>query len=297
MSNAEQLERIERPLRHLFRTTRPVIPVHASVDAVLESAVRSGVETRLLALVGGDSGERIARIAEACGRDVVRAVVPPGRAIEPDHLERFLGGPEIDAVSVAHVEASTGALAPLEALSRVVRAREDVMLLVDATFSIAADPLEFDLWQLDFACTASEEALGLSAGPALATTSKRLLARASLQQSRGWAHDLVRLDADVRERRLDPAGLRLPELERALTQLAERGGIEGSWEQHARLRTQVDEWVATSGGLEPLAPFDRRAGALTVFRSRAVQPTSLTVRHRAGLESDNLGSRLIELTL
>jgi len=293
---AERLERIERPLRHLFRTVRPVLPMPASVDAVIESAVRSGVDTRLLALVGGESGERIARIAEACGKDVVRAVVPPGRAIEPDHLERFLGGPEIDAVSVAHVEGSTGAIAPLEALARVVRARDDVLLLVDATLSLTADPLEFDLWQLDFACSGSEEALGLSAGPALATTSKRLLARAASHGNRGWALDLVRFDADVRARRLDPAGLRLPELEEALGRLAARGGMESSWEQHARLRARIDAWAA-SHDLMPLAPAGRRAHSLTVFRSRTTPISSHRLRHTADLDPDDLEAQLGRIPL
>lgn len=292
MTVAEQLERIERPLRHLFRTTRPVMAAHASSDAMLESAIRCGVEKRLLALVGGTSGERLACMAEACGKDVVRAVVPPGRALAPEHLERFLGGPEIDAVSVAHVEASTGALAPVEALARVIRARPDVLFLVDATLSLAADPLEFDLWQLDFACGSSDAALGMECGPVLAVASKRFLARAAGQPARGWALDLVRLDALVRERRLAGSDVPILALERALARLDERGGVEESWRRHADLRAQVDAWAATSRSLQPIALAGRRAGALTVLERSGDSGTRTTLRHPGQLTAQQLGDLL-----
>lgn len=293
--SAEQLERIERPLRHLFRTTRPVIPAHASAEAMLESAIRCGVEKRLLAVVGGESGERLARIAEACGKEVVRAVVPPGRVLEPDHLARFLGGPEIDAVSVAQVDASSGALAPLEALARVTRGKEDVLFLVDATLSLAADPLEFDLWQLDFACGSSEQSLGIEGGPALAVASKRLLARAASEPHRGWVLDLVRLDAEVRDRRLPGSEIRVGELERALVRLAEAEGVEGSWRRHARVRAEVDAWASTSRSLEPLAAPGRRGGALTVFRRAGATPALATLLHPGHLAPQHLATLLAGL--
>jgi aspartate aminotransferase-like enzyme len=201
-SHAGLLARLERPLRHLFRTTRPVLITDASAIGMMEAAVRNGVHERMLAVVGGGEGERFARVAEACGKEVVRAFVRPGETLQARHLARFLEGPGVDAVALAHVEPETGAMAPLEELARAARAAEDVMLFVDARFSLGAEPVEFDLWQLDFVLAGGPGPLGLPPGISLAAASKRLMARAASLADRGWYFDLERLEREARARAL-----------------------------------------------------------------------------------------------
>ena len=215
-SHAELLARLERPLRHLFRTTRPVLLADSSAVGMMEAAVRNGVQERMLAVVGGPEGERFARVAEACGKEVVRAFVRPGETLQPSHLVRFLEGPGVDAVALAHVEPETGAVAALAELARVARAAEDVLLFVDARFSLGAVPVEFDLWQLDFVLAGGPGPLGLPHGLSLAAASKRLMARAASMPDRGWYFDLERLEREARARTLTipPSIEALQELER-----------------------------------------------------------------------------------
>lgn len=194
------LARLERPLRHLFRTTRPVLITDTAAEGMMEAAVRNGVHERMLAVVGGAEGERFARVAEACGKEVVRAFVRPGETLQASHLARFLEGPGVDAVALAHVEPGSGAVAPLEELARAARAADDVLLFVDARFSLGAVPVEFDLWQLDFVLAGGAGALALPAGLSLAAASKRLMARAGSLADRGWYFDLVRLEQEIRAR-------------------------------------------------------------------------------------------------
>ena len=265
---ADMMARMERPLRHLFRTTRPVLVGTSSATGFMEAAVRAGVRHRLLAVVGGHFGERFARIAEACGKEVVRVVVPPGRALEPAHLERFLDGPGVDAVSVVHAETSTGALAPLESLARVVRSHDDVLLLVDAVASLGADPLEFDLWQLDFAFTGTQKALGLPAGLALAAASKRLMERARTAEAPGGYFDLQALERAARERRpaFTPALPQLYALEAQLERIGASGGVEARWERHARLRGMMETWCAGHSRCTLLAPAGSRSSAVSALQ-------------------------------
>ncbi|HLS47452.1 MAG TPA: aminotransferase class V-fold PLP-dependent enzyme [Gemmatimonadales bacterium] len=262
------LEKLERPLRHLFRTTRPVLPFADSASGIIEGAVRNGVRERMLAVIGGPRGERLAHVAEACGKEVVRAFVAPGRTIEPAHLERFLDGPDVDAVSLAHVEAATGSLAPLEALARVVRTRRDVMLLVDAGSSLGGDPLEMDLWQLDFVFAASEECPVLPSGLSLAVTSKRLAARARTLDDRGWCFDVVRAESAVRRR--DPEPLPgeplLERLDTAMESIAARGGMEAGWRRHAELASRVHAWADTHPALSLVAPPGRRSATISTIQ-------------------------------
>jgi alanine-glyoxylate transaminase/serine-glyoxylate transaminase/serine-pyruvate transaminase len=234
---------------------------------MIEAAVRNGVGDRLLAVVGGRDGEQFARIAEACGKEVVRAFVPPGRAIEAQHLARFLDGPDVDAVSIVHAERSTGARAPLAELAAVVRAREDIMLLVDARGSLGGEPLELDLWQLDFVLAEGSGALGLPPGLGLAAASKRMAAHAAGQEGRGWLGDLARLEAEIRDRRVDPLPPLplLHALEAQLARIAESGGIEARWRRHVELAGMVHAW-AEQHGLALLAEPGRRSAAVSAIR-------------------------------
>ncbi len=259
---------MERPLRHLFRTTRPILLGTSSGTGFMEAAVRAGVRQRLLAVVGGHFGERFAAIATACGKEVVRAVVPPGRTLEPEHLERFLDGPAVDAVSIVHAETSTGALAPLEALARVVRAHDDVLLLVDAVASIGADPVETDLWQLDFVFTASQKALALPPGLALAAASKRMMERARSADAPGRYFDLARLETAIRERRpaFTPALPQLFALDAQLARIESEGGVEQRWRRHSEMRAMVEAWCERHPRYPLLAPAGRRAAGVSALR-------------------------------
>lgn len=316
------LQRMERPLRHLFRTTRPVLIATASSAGLMEAAVRSGVRERLLAVIGGPEGERFAEVAAACGKEVVRAVVPAGRTLEAAHLERFLDGPEVDAVSIVHSETATGALAPLEELARVVRAHSNVMLLVDASGSIGGQPVEFDLWQLDFVFTGGERVLALPPGLALAAASKRLMERARSLPERGWYFDLVRMDAAARalESSQMPAATQLHTLDVQLERIEAGGGLEARWQRHGEMRLKVEQWVDARPEWSLLAPAGRRSATVSAlhvpagvrasniarqlaergwqFVTGADTPADnlLTVSHTGDLTPDRLASVLAELS-
>jgi aspartate aminotransferase-like enzyme len=265
---AELMARMERPLRHLFRTTRPVLLATCSATGLMEASIRAGVRHRLLAVVGGCFGERYACVAEACGKEVVRAVVPPGGTLEPGHLERFLDGPEIDAVSIVHSETATGALAPLEALARVVRSRKDVMLLVDAASSIGGQAVETDLWQLDFVFTGSQKALALPPGLGLAVASKRMMQRARDAHEPGWYFDLARYEEAIRQRRPSqvPPLPQLYALDAQLARIEAEGGIEARWRRHAAMLALMEAWCDRQPRLALMAPPGRRSATVSALR-------------------------------
>src|SRR5688500_8774770 len=103
---SDLLRRIQPHLQDMLGTSQSVFTVSSSGSGMIEGAVRSAVATRLLATMGGFFGEHFARIAERCGREVVRINVPPGKTVEADQLAMLLDGPPVDAVSVVHSETS-----------------------------------------------------------------------------------------------------------------------------------------------------------------------------------------------
>lgn len=246
----ELLQRMEQPLRDLFRTERRVLIGTCAATGFMELAVRSGVRHRALSLVGGAFGERFARILSATGRDVVRLDVPPGATVEPDMLRDALRRSDVDAVTVVHSETSTGALAPLGDLAQVVQEFDDVLLLVDAVTSLAGSPVETDQWKLDFVLTGSQKALALPPGLALGVGSERMLARARTVPERGAYFDVLEYDDAMRSHQPTntPAVSLLFALDAQLARIAAAGGVETRWERHAAMQRVVEEWVAGPGG-------------------------------------------------
>jgi aspartate aminotransferase-like enzyme len=266
-SSPEALQaELRQPLQDLFRTTRDVITAASSATGFMEAAIRCGVEERVLVVIGGEYGERFAQVAEACGKEVVRAMVHPGRTLESEHLAQFLDGPEVDAVALVHTETSTGALAPLHELVPVIRARKDVHVLVDAAGSLAGCPVETDQWGLDFVFSGSSKALALPPGLALGVVSPRFLSRAAKLAGRGRHLDLVRLAESSGKPSQDQAELpHMRALSHQLRRIAAAGGIEARWARHHQMLTMVEEWVLLRPAFSLLALEGRRAWTVSTI--------------------------------
>lgn len=283
-------------LRELFRTVRPVAAVAAPPSALMEAAIRAVVPERLLVLVGGSDGERIAQIAEATGSHVIRAMVPEGAVLTAEHLDRFLDGPDLDAVALAHADSSTGAQFPLRELARVVSQRPDLLMLVDASHSLSVTELQVDLWELDCVIAGSGGTLQAVAGACLVTTSKRFEARARQQKGRGWTYDLIRLfeSRAARKAAAEPTSAVMESIIRRATALRGPGARESAWAAHQDLRGIVDEWAAM-GSHEIVARPGVRSPALTALAvGSPEQATALSLEAQAaGLTITASGSRII----
>jgi len=263
----ERLARAALKLRGLFRTSDPVLMLPGPAALLREIGLRVAVEHRVLVLVGGPAGDSLATQAESLGKEVIRMMTHPGQAPEPEQLARFLQGPEVDSVAVVHAEIN-GALAPLEALSRVVRQRPGVLFLVDASLSMGADPVEAEGWGLDFVVAPSDGPVGLPAGLAFAALSPRLLARARTQSGRGQQLDLLAHYGAAAEGRsmIAPAPGQAIQLERQLTQILEVEGLSARWLRHDAMRHTVVKWAAGRTDVEVLARPARTASAISVLR-------------------------------
>lgn len=268
-SRMQQLiEALQPGLQQLFGTHRTVLISTTAATGLMEAAVRNGVRDRILVVCGGYFGEMFARVAEGCGKEVIRVNVPPGAVLAPGQLERFLDGPPVDAVALVHSESSTGALADLPALAPVIRARADTMLLVDGVTSVGAMPIAADDWDVDFIFTGSQKALALPPGIAFGVASDRMLRRAESLDDRGWYLSLTHLHGAA-SRNLPLTTPALPvyhALARQLERIAAEGGPEARFARHAAMAGQVAEWVAARPALSLLAAQGERSFAVSAIR-------------------------------
>jgi len=274
--------RVAERLQTVFRTKDPVLIATGSGTLMLESAVASLVERRVLNLVCGAFSARWHAISRALGKDADRVEVPLGSAIGPDLLREALRRSSYDAVTMVHCETSTGVLNPLPALAHVVREESDALVLVDAVSSLGGAAVETDEWGLDLVVTASQKALALPPGLSFAAISERARRRLGGMAPAGFYTDLSRyLDHHERGGTLStPAESIFFALDRQLDQILEEG-VEARWARHLLLRDQTIEWADGNGLLPMVTPS---------FRS----PTVTTLAPPTGVSAERLVAALAD---
>lgn len=259
-------QRVQHGLRQVFATDRPVLVATGSATAMMEAAIRSGVRQRLLAVVGGTFGERFARIAERCGREVVRVHAPRGAAVEATQLGDALREARCDAVSMVHVETSTGSVAPVKELIAAVREAGDAVTIVDAVGSFGAMPVAPAAWDADLVIGASQKGLAAPPGLAFAVASDRFLERAREVGSRGLYLDIVELHAAAEEVRF-PQTPALPicfALDRQLERILE-DDLDARFARHRAMRERVEQWAMREAEFTLMAPAGQRADTVSAL--------------------------------
>jgi aspartate aminotransferase-like enzyme len=240
----EQLfERLQRGLRPLFMTERPVYINSSSATGMMESAIRCAPAGRMLCLVNGAFSERFAHIASMCARDVDRYEVAWGQIHTIPQLDERLSMRKYAAITVVHSETSTGALNDVRAISDCAH-RHGAVCLVDSVSGFAGAELRFDEWKLDYLLTGSQKALALPPGLSFAVASSSFVDQANASAARGVYFDLVELDAYARRNQTPstPALSLFYALEVQVKSITAEG-IEARWARHKAMAARTQEWL------------------------------------------------------
>jgi predicted phosphoserine aminotransferase len=258
-------DRVAAALQRVFRTTRPVVLATGSATLLMEAAIASTVERRVLHLVNGAFAERFAAISKSHGLDADRIVVPMGKAVDPDLVRQALTRARYDAVTMVHSETSTGVLNPIADLARVVREESDALVLVDAVSSLGGAPVETDAWGLDVVLTAAQKALALPPGLAFAAVSRRAEERMKSVSRRGFYTDLARyLDKHREGGTITTPAVTLVWAAEAQLEAVLDEGVEKRWARHAELQRRTVEW-ARARGVELPADAAHRSPTVTAL--------------------------------
>jgi len=160
------------------------------VEAALSNTIRSG--DKVLALVGGQFGERMAEAARYYSDNVVVAEVPWRRAPTVEDVRRGIQeNGDVDVVLLVHNETSTGGLAPnVEEIARECR-RADALLVLDAVTSLGGVPLKFDDAGIDLLLAGTQKCLAGPPGLSLVAVSERAWEKIESLKKRPAYFDLV----------------------------------------------------------------------------------------------------------
>jgi alanine-glyoxylate transaminase/serine-glyoxylate transaminase/serine-pyruvate transaminase len=202
----------------------------AGMEAAVANITAPG--TRVLVVVTGYFGDRLAQIFERYGAAVTRVDVEWGRACDPAAVERALAAAPADIVAVVHAETSTGVLNPVQAIAQIA-ARANALTLVDAVTSFAAMPLETGAWGIDICYSCSQKGLGAPSGMAPLSFSARALAKKV--KSRSFYLDLALLeDYWVRRKYHHTISAPLVYAVREALMVVEEEGRNERWARHER---------------------------------------------------------------
>jgi aspartate aminotransferase-like enzyme len=218
-------------LQRFLKTSHDVLLLSSSGSGAMETAVVNVLSPgdRMLACVAGSFGQRWADIGRAHGMNVTVLEAPWGEAVAPAVVSAALDrDPGLRAVFVQHSESSTGVRHDVAEMGRIVRAREDVVLVVDAISGAGAMPLESEAWGLDVVVVGSQKSLALPPGLAFVAVSSKAWKRVESSGAPRFYFDLLRerKGQDEGMSACTPAISHVVALREALHAVSEMGGVD-----------------------------------------------------------------------
>ncbi len=237
----------------------------AGMETAVANLTRSGA--RVIAVVTGYFGDRLAQMLTRYGAEVTRVDVEWGRACDPAQLETALTS-GADLVTMVHAETSTGVLNPVGDLCRLAKTA-GARTFVDAVTSLGAHPVEAAAWGADAIYSCSQKGLGAPSGLAPVTFAPAVISglkAGATDRSRSFYLDLNLLHdywVDRKYHHTISAPL-IYALHEALVAIEEEG-LQARWERH---RTNHLAFVdALAGiGLDILPPPGERLWSLNAVK-------------------------------
>jgi len=233
----------------------------SGMEATVANLVEPG--TKVLVIVSGYFGDRLAQMCERYGATVRRLEGEWGRACDPDALRHALKDAAVDIVAMVQAETSTGVLNPVRELAAIAR-EHDALVVVDAVTSLGGHQLEVGAWGVDACYSCTQKCLGAPSGLAPVVFGPRALARRV--KCRSFYLDVQLLeDYWVRRKYHHTMSSTLVyALDEALA-IVEEEGLENRWARHERNHRTLLEALAPLG-LSVLPPEGERLWTLNAVR-------------------------------
>jgi len=212
-----------------------------SLESVISSTIKPG--GKLLVIINGAYGRRIAKIAEVHNIEVIPLIYPENSPPDLDQIEAALVADEsITSVVVVHCETTTGLINPIQEIGEIVK-RFGKDYFVDAMSSFGAVPFNLAECGIDYMVSSANKCIEGIPGFGII-----LAKRDTLLKTKGYARTLsldllaqfLRLEKDG-QFRFTPPTHSLLVYHQALLELEAEGGVEG---RAARYRNNYETLIS-----------------------------------------------------
>src|SRR5688500_158761 len=188
------MDEIKAMLRAVYLTKNEMtFPVSGTGSAGMEFCFVNLIEPGDEVVIGvnGVFGNRMVDVAERCGAKVTKVESPWGRIIEPQQIADALKNCRPKVVAIVHAETSTGALTPIEEISRLAH-DAGALFLLDTVTSLGGCPVRLDAWQVDAVYSGTQKCLSCPPGLSPVSLSPRAMEVATKrkQKVQSWYLDV-----------------------------------------------------------------------------------------------------------
>ena len=234
------------------------------VESVISSVLpRNG---KLLVLINGAYGHRMAKIARILGIATETLVFPESSPVEPAAVQQALTRDEtITHVGLIHCETTTGILNPLAEIGGVVK-KQGRVFIVDAMSSFGGMPIDLGTSGIDFLVSSANKCVQGVPGFGFAIARRDLLVAAE-GRARSLSLDLVAqwkgLESNGQFRFTPPTHVLLA-FWQALEELEAEGGVKARAARYAANRAALLTGMNALGFDAYLAP-EHQSSIITSF--------------------------------
>lgn len=261
------LDDVRARLGRLFRAPEDTLALAVSgtgtsgMEATVANLVTEG--TRVLVVVTGYFGARLAEICRRYGGVVTPLEVEWGRAADPQAVRKALSETGAQIVACVHAETSTGVLNPVQDIAAIAH-EHGALVLVDAVTSLGGHPLDVAGWGLDAVYSCTQKCVGAPSG--MAPVAWSAAARARRVPCRSFYLDLELLEDYWVKRKYHHtlSSTLLYALREALVAIDEEG-LEARWERHRRHHVALARGLDAMG-LQLLPPESERLWTLNAVK-------------------------------
>jgi alanine-glyoxylate transaminase/serine-glyoxylate transaminase/serine-pyruvate transaminase len=249
----KMMDEIKGMLREVFQTKNDMtFPVSGTGSAGMEFCFVNLLEPGDEVVIGinGVFGNRMVDVAERCGAKVTKVDAPWGQIIEAAQIAGALKNRRPKLVAIVHAETSTGALTPVEEISRLAH-DAGALFLLDTVTSLGGCPVRLDAWQVDAVYSGTQKCLSCPPGLSPVSFSPRAMEVATKRKSKvqSWYLDVNLLASYWGQERVyhhtAPISMNYA-LHEALRLVLEEG-LENRWRRHERMHTMLRKGIEALG--------------------------------------------------
>lgn len=166
-------------LKEMLYTAGECVVIAGTGTLAMEAAIANttGPGDNILIVSHGFFGDRFVDMCERRGLSVDVLASEWGRAVPVEDIENKLGQKKYAALTVTHVDTSTGTCAPVEAIGKVAGKFDDTLFILDGVCATAAEPEYVDEMGIDVLLTGSQKAFGVTPGLAILWAGPKALER------------------------------------------------------------------------------------------------------------------------
>ncbi|HTR43073.1 MAG TPA: alanine--glyoxylate aminotransferase family protein [Pseudomonadales bacterium] len=248
------MDEVKMMLRQVFLTRNEMtFPVSGTGSAGMEFCFVNLIEPGDDVVIGvnGVFGTRMCDVAERCGARVTRVESSWGNIITPQQIAEGLkktAKPKL--VAIVHAETSTGALTPVEEISKLAH-EAGALFLLDTVTSLGGCPVRIDEWGVDAVYSGTQKCLSCPPGLSPISLSARALEAASKRKSKvqSWYLDVNLLSSYWGQERVyhHTAPITMNYGLREALRLVLQEGLESRWKRHQQNHDRLKQGLAELG--------------------------------------------------